>query len=62
MSGKGAVRMFLCDGVHVRRCACLDCIALQALFVSDTPTIVHAIPTQNYIRIQTRFYVGKAIT
>jgi hypothetical protein len=25
------------------------------LFVSDTPTIVHAIPTQNYIRIPTRF-------
>ena len=62
MSGNSTVRMFLCDSVHVRRRACLDGIALQALFASNTPTIVHTVPMQNYIRIATRFYVGKAIT
>jgi hypothetical protein len=45
MSSKHAVRMFLGDGVHVCRLACLDGIALQAFLVSDTPTIVHTIPT-----------------
>jgi hypothetical protein len=62
MSSKRAVRMFLRDSVHVRRLACLDGIALQALLVSDTPTIVHTIPTQDYIRIGTQSYVGEAIT
>jgi hypothetical protein len=46
MSCKRAVRMVLRDGVHVRRRASLDGIALQAFLVSDTPTIVHTIPTQ----------------
>lgn len=46
MSSKRAVRIFLRDGVHVRRRARFDGIALQAFLVSDTPTVVHTIPTQ----------------
>lgn len=38
-----AVRMVLCDGVHVRRRAFLDGVALETFLWSDTPTIVHAI-------------------
>ncbi len=51
VSSKRAVRIFLRDGVHIRRRARLDSITLQAFLVSDTPTVVHAIPTQNQVRI-----------
>jgi hypothetical protein len=61
MSCKRAVRMVLRDGVHVRRRASLDGIALQAFLVSDTPTIVHTIPTQNYIRSGSNLR-GEAVT
>jgi hypothetical protein len=39
-----AVCVLLCDGVHVRRRAFLDGIALQAFLGSDTPTIMHTVP------------------
>jgi hypothetical protein len=55
MSCKRAVRMLLRDGVHVRRRACLDGIALQAFLVSDPPTIVHTIPTQKLHQIGKQF-------
>ena len=46
MRSERAVRVLLCDGVHVRRRAFLDGIALQAFLGSDTPTIMHAIPAK----------------
>lgn len=51
MSGQRAVRMLLRDSVHVRCGACLDCITLQALLGSDTPTVMYAKPLQNHISI-----------
>ena len=47
MRGEGAVRVLLCDRVHVRRRAFLDGVALQAFLGSDTPTIMHAVPVGN---------------
>ncbi len=44
MRSERAVRVLLCDGVHVRRRAFLDGVALQAFLGSDTPTIMHAVP------------------
>jgi hypothetical protein len=55
MSSKCAVRIFLRDGVHVRRRARFDGIALQTFLVSDTPTVVHTVPTQNHVRIGGQF-------
>lgn len=61
MSSKRAVRIFLRDGVHVRRRARFDGIALQAFLVSDTPTVVHTIPTQNHVRIGGQFTWAKQL-
>ena len=44
MGSERAVRVFLCDGVHVRCRASFDGIALHALLGSDTPTVMNAIP------------------
>jgi hypothetical protein len=55
VSSKRTVRIFLCDGVHVRRRARFDGIALQAFLVSDTPTVVYTVPTQNHVRIGGQF-------
>jgi hypothetical protein len=51
MSSECAIGVFLRDGVHVYRGACLDSIALETLLGSDTPAVMYSIPLQNLIKI-----------
>ena len=63
VSSERAVRMFLRNGVHVRRRARLNGIALQTFLGSDTPTIMYTIHHKTPSECaRQKDYVGKAFT